>query len=248
MKLFNKKENTQPDPILQDSEQPVENSYGSKNSIKELVISVRDKSRELIKRPNKKENTQPDSMLRASEQPVKNSYGSKNNIKKLVISAMLVAIGVVLGRITSIPVFASGNTTMYIGFGPLPIMLICCMYGPIWGMTSACAWDLIGAILFPQGAFNPAFSVTAAIFGLVLGLFFMKPRKISFPYMLLACTVSQMLFSVILNTLLLVIFYSLPWQTLLLPRVVEQLVMIPLNTTLLMIIMRVLKKHGFIEV
>ncbi len=196
---------------------------------------------------NNKENTQPEPVIRDDEQPVKNSYDSKNNIKKLVISAMLVAVGVVLGRIVSIPVFALGTTTMYIGLGPLPIMLICCMYGPIWGMASACVWDLTGAILFPQGAFNPAFSVTAAIFGLVLGLFFMKPRKVSFLYMILACTVSQMLFSVILNTLLLFIFYSVPWQALLLPRAVEQLIMIPLNATLLMLIMRVLKNYGFIK-
>ena len=69
-------------------------------------------------------------------------HGSQ--IQRLTICAMLIALGVVLKGLLSVSVPAAftsfGVKSMNIGFGMLPILLLCVLYGPLYGMAGALAW------------------------------------------------------------------------------------------------------------
>ena len=86
--------------------------------------------------------------------------------KIMVTCALLVALQVILARFLSI------NTTfVVVNFSFLAVALAGILFGPLWGMAVGGASDLVGASLFPFGAFFPGFTLTAALVGLVYGAF-----------------------------------------------------------------------------
>lgn len=158
-------------------------------------------------------------------------------ILRLCVCAMLVAIGVVLSGLLSIPDFSLGNYTMKIGFGSLAPILAGVLYGPLYGGIVGGLVDLIQALLFPKGAFVPWFTVVAVLSGLIPGLFFIKRRRVpSFIRILLATFTGQVVCSVILNTLLIYLLYGSAFWVLLPKRLVNQAIMIPAYTVIIWVI------------
>ncbi len=98
---------------------------------------------------------------------------SKNKVKVLVNVALLVAMEVVLARFLSI------NTPIVrIGFGFVPIAICGMLYGPMMAGVAGAMSDIIGAVLFPTGAYFPGFTVSAALTGIVFGLFLYNRKGI----------------------------------------------------------------------
>jgi ECF transporter S component (folate family) len=88
-------------------------------------------------------------------------------VKKIVLSALLMAILIVLDRL--IP--AVSTTVMRISFGYVPVMLGATILGPDYTVAITVVADIIGATLFPMGAFYPGFTLSALLMGLIHGLF-----------------------------------------------------------------------------
>ena len=76
------------------------------------------------------------------------------NTKKLIVSAQLVALDVVLTRLLAI-----NTPLMKIGLGFAAVALCAVLYGPWWAALTAALGDLVGALLFPTGAFFPGFTL-----------------------------------------------------------------------------------------
>ena len=83
---------------------------------------------------------------------------AQKNTKIMVTCALLVALQVILARFLSI------NTTFV-------VVNFSFLAGPLWALAVGAGSDLIGAPLFPFGAFFPGFTVTAGLVGLIYGLF-----------------------------------------------------------------------------
>lgn len=167
--------------------------------------------------------------------------------QRLTICALLVALGVVFSRFLSIPVSLFGTYSLNIGFGMLPILLLCVLYGPIYGAIGATCWDLLGALLFPKGGFVIWFTLAATALGLVTGAFFASPeskmyirRPASFGRTFLAVVCGQFIYSVFLNTLLIHVLYGVPVMALLIPRLIENCIMVFVNTILVRALLRAL--------
>ena len=78
--------------------------------------------------------------------------------KKIILSGLLLAILIVFDRFISIK-------TMYlqISFSFLPIMLAAIILGPKYSTTIAALGDLIGALLWPFGAYFVGFTIADAL-------------------------------------------------------------------------------------
>ncbi len=163
-------------------------------------------------------------------------------IKKIAISALLVALGVVFSRFLSIPLTIGGSYSLNIGFGLLPIIVLCVLYGPVYGTIGALAWDLIGALLFPQGAFVIWFTLAAGVFGFVTGMLFIKNARPTIVRIAIATACGQLIYSVLLNSLLIHLLYSVPFMVLFVPRLIENAIMIVLNTALVSVLVLAIKK------
>lgn len=153
--------------------------------------------------------------------------------RTLTSMALLIALEIVLSRFLSI---SAWNTK--IGFAFVPVVIAAILLGPLYaGIVGALA-DFLGAILFPIGTYFPGFTLTAFLMGLCYGLFLYRSQ--SFPRILGAVAVHQLVLSLLLNTLWISLLYGSPFVPLLVSRLPQcailaavQLVVIPLIARLL---------------
>ena len=160
------------------------------------------------------------------------------NTKKLIVSAQLLALDVVLTRLLAI-----NTPLMKIGLGFAAVALCAILYGPWWAALVAALGDLVGALLFPTGAFFPGFTLTAACTGLIFGLCLCRRDK-SLLWPILAAALNVVLVSFLLNTAMISYISGTPYATLLKARAVQLAVMLPVQIAVLFFLSRstVIKK------
>ena len=149
----------------------------------------------------------------------KRSQKIKSNTVRIVTFGLLIALQVVLSRFLSINL-----QFLKIGFSFIPIMFAGYLYGASGGVIVALVSDLVGALLFPSGAFFPGFTATAALSGLIYGISF--SGKISTAKIAVGITSEQVICGLLLNTWWLSIMYGSSFKALLLTRVWQIVVMI----------------------
>lgn len=167
-------------------------------------------------------------------------------IKRITICALLVALGVIFSRFLSIPFTIGGSYGINLGFGMLPILLLCVLYGPVYGSLGAVLWDLIGAILFPNGAFVVWFTLAAGVLGLIVGAFFSSNEDVSPLRLAIAILCGQFAYSVFLNSTLISVLYGVPFMALLVPRLIENVIMVVINSILVYILVGIIKKANLL--
>ncbi len=168
----------------------------------------------------------------------------RQSTKRLVLCAMFTAIGVLLSGPLSIPAFPVGVYSLKIGFGVLPVILSGVLFGPLYGGIVGGLVDLLQALLFPKGAYVPWFTIVGVFFGFIPGLYFRRKQKPTLPRLFLAVGSGQVFGSVICNTILMVLLYGLPLGSILVLRLINQAVMIPIYTFLLYWLVPLLHKSG----
>lgn len=131
---------------------------------------------------------------------------------QLVLIAMLVAAQVVLSRFLSISLW-----NLRIGFSFVPVVLAAVLMGAIPAAVTAGIADVIGATLFPSGPFFPGFTLTAAVTGFLYGVFLHK--KQTTPRIVGAVLATELLCSILMNTIWISILYGTPYIALLPTRV-----------------------------
>lgn len=151
----------------------------------------------------------------------------KLDIRAMVQVALLIAIEIVLSRFCSI-----ATPVVKIGFGFVPIAVCGMLYGPLWAGVAGGSADLVGAVLFPIGAYFPGFTISAVLTGVIFGLLLHK-EKASWPRLALAVGVNCLGISLCLSTFWLTLLTGSPFLGLLPPRIVQNLIMIPIQFTVL---------------
>jgi ECF transporter S component (folate family) len=147
---------------------------------------------------------------------------SRFSPRAIVLIGMLTALNIVLSRFLSISVW-----NMKLGLGFIPVLLCAMMLGPLSAGLVGGLGDFLGAILFPIGAYFPGFTLTAFLMGMVFGLLLHKRRTL--PRMALAAAINQLGLSLLLNTLWISLLYSSPYLPLLVTRLAQSAVMLPLQ-------------------
>ena len=160
----------------------------------------------------------------------------ENKTKKLTVSALLIAADVVLTRLLAI-----NTPVMKIGLGFAAVALCALLYGPWWAAMTGALGDLLGALLFPTGAYFPGFTLTAACTGLIFGLLLRRgarpPRPIP------AAALNTVLISFLANTWMICLITGNPFRVMLAARAVQLAVMLPLQSLVLLW----LSRSGFIR-
>lgn len=159
----------------------------------------------------------------------------KNNTRMLVNVALLIALNVVFARLISISTWS-----FRISFTFVTVFLTAYLYGPVVSVTVAALGDLIGALLFPVGAFNPAFTITAALTGLVYGIFLYNNNN--FMKAMLAVILNQLVVSMLVNTYFISAIYNISFIKLLATRGPQSFVMLVVEFITIRLMERFLPK------
>ena len=144
----------------------------------------------------------------------------KFDTKMMVTAGLLIALQIILSRFLSINAW-----NLKIGFAFTAVFVAAYLYGPLFAAVVAAIADVVGAALFPSGAFFPGFTVTAILSGLLFGLLLYKkqtPGRIA-----ITVAIDQLVLGLLLNSYWLSILYGSPYVPLLATRAVQCLIMMP---------------------
>lgn len=135
---------------------------------------------------------------------------------RIVLMAMLAATQIVLSRFLSINLW-----NLKIGFAFVPIAMAGMLLGPVGAGLTGMVADIIGATLFPSGAFFPGFTLTAFITAFGYGFFLQKKQTMK--NILAAVLFSEIVGTILLNTLWISILYGAPFIAVMIPRLGQAL-------------------------
>lgn len=138
---------------------------------------------------------------------------TKERTLQMVIMALMVALIFIFSRFLGIT-----TDVVHIGFDFLPVLIVACLYGPLWAAATYMVGDLVCAIGMPFGMINPGLTVIAGIIGLVYGFIFYN-RNLSGKQLIIATLIAALVVSGIIKlfgtTLCLAVMYGTPyWPTL----------------------------------
>ena len=158
------------------------------------------------------------------------------DISVLTTTALLIAIATVLGFL-KIPV----NQLIELRFAYLPIAASGMLFGPAIGGIVGMLADILGYLVRPTGPFFPGFTISTAVSGIIFGAFFYK-KKLTVPRVIVANLVETVVVSLLLNTFNLMILYGNPFWAVLSAKLLKNAVMFPINTVLLLLVLRALDR------
>ena len=170
--------------------------------------------------------------------------------KKIILSALLLASFIILDRLVTI------NTQfLAINLSLLPIMIAAIILGPKYSIIIAALGDLIGALLWPFGAYFVGFTITSGITGLIFGLMLYKnPNKTNKLFWLKAILSNVLVYAlvnILLNSLCLHIMYGKAFIYYVGLRVSAQTIMLPIYIVLIIALEKalspIIKKYLYEE-
>ena len=167
----------------------------------------------------------------------------KNMTKRLCVIAVLTAMQIVLGRVAAINV----GSYLKISFGFIPIAVCGILAGPVWTVLMAIVCDILGALLFPSGAFYWGFSLVAAAGGLIYGLFLYRKNENILRCLLCTLTVA-VICNILLNTVFLIQIGAMVgpdnegFRAVMWTRVLKNVIQFPVNGLILFAVWKALKR------
>lgn len=161
----------------------------------------------------------------------------KIDTKRLTTISLLIALEIVLSRFCSISAW-----NLKIGFSFVPVVVAAILYGPLQAGIVGGVADFIGAILFPIGIYFPGFTLTAFLTGIIFGIFLHKEQN-SFRIGG-AVVLNQLGCSLLINSLWISILYTSPYLPLLSTRIVQCVILGPIQFIMISAMVRVLGYCG----
>ena len=158
----------------------------------------------------------------------------------LVTLALLIAINVVLARF-----FGIQTPIVQINFSFIPVVLAALLYGPLPAALVGAVGDVLGAVLFPAGAYFPGFTLTSALGGLIYGLCLYRPspkRGVRLARCFAAKGLVNLLCNLGLNTLWLTLTGGEAFFALLPLRAVKNLLLWPMESLLLFAVLETVRR------
>ncbi len=167
-----------------------------------------------------------------------------SKIKKIIIAGLLLATTIVLSRFLSIK-----TPIVVISFSFIPLMLSGILLGPWWTMMIAGLADLIGALLFPFGAYFVGYTITSLLTGFVYGLFLhRKDEKLNNKKfvlkLIISCLIVLIVCNGLINSLWIYITSKKAIMAILPTRLLKQIVMLPIEVVIMFFINLGLDKMG----
>ena len=155
--------------------------------------------------------------------------------KMMAVLSLLLALEVIIARFGTI----RPSESLKLSLDFVPIVVAAILFGTVPAVVMSVLADILGAFLFPVGPFFPGFTVTAALTGLIYGLLLHRSR--SFPTILAAVLLQQLICSLLINTFWLHLLYGLPYLPTMVARLIQCAVMAALQLVLIPLIVKTIQ-------
>ena len=169
---------------------------------------------------------------------IRESARDLKNTRVMVTCAMLLALEVALNATIAIYLSPSSRIT----FGFLAVAACAYLFGPTPAMLVATLSDVLVYLLHPTGFYFPGYTLTAALGGLVYGLFFYR-KNVGIVRILLAQAVISVFLNIALNSLWVVLTQGKALLAILPLRVTANAIGYPIYVALLFFLLLFLKRQ-----
>ena len=157
--------------------------------------------------------------------------------KTVVLCGLLAALAIVLSMVASIQL----GPYIKIGFSGLPNRIVEFLFGPAVGCLFGGALDLLKYVLKPDGPFFFGFTFNAMLSGLIYGTLLYR-RPVSIKRIVIAEFFVKLVINCGLNTLWISMLYGKGFIALLGPRVIKNVIMLPIDSFILFFALTYAKK------
>ena len=167
---------------------------------------------------------------------LKSSAGELKNASAVSVAGMLTAVSIVLSFYNLVI-----SNELQFSFSFLPLAAGGMLYGPVAGGMIGVISDILGYFVRPNGPFFPGFTLSALISGLMYG-FLLYKSPVSLKRIVIVSVLNTVIVNLFLTTLWLSMMYGNAFWALLAGRIVKMLIIFPVNTALLVVILKIAKR------
>lgn len=179
------------------------------------------------------------------------------NLRSLVMIAMLLALRLALGYVTTIRI----TPNIKIGFTIFPTTVLCMMFGPVAGGIAGGVADLVGYLLKPNGIFFPGYTLDCVVAGLIYGASFYRRERISLVRVFLTLLTVTVVVNLGMTTTWIAVQTALPgllslftdpqvafhdfgvkFLAILPARALKNFIMLPINTCLVYLVLQSVRR------
>ena len=168
---------------------------------------------------------------------MKQSLNELKSIRALTCCGMMAALAIALNYVASIDL----GQYIRIGFSGLPNQIVAYLFGPVTGAIFGGMLDIIKYLIKPTGPFFPGFTISAALGGLIYGLFLYR-KKLSVWRVIGAQFFVKVFVNIGLNTLWLKLLYDKAVLAILPGRILSNAIMLPIDTFIMFIILKMIDR------
>lgn len=161
---------------------------------------------------------------------------TKITVKLTVALAMLAAVSIICGKYLAI----SGGEVLRFSLENMPVIFAGIAFGPLAGAAVGAVADIVGCLMVGY-AINPLVTLGAAAIGLVAGITptVLKKTKIDQKFItVIAVALAHLVGSVLIKTVGLAVYYSMPLWALMLWRALNYLIVGAIDGTVIYLLMR----------
>ena len=169
------------------------------------------------------------------------SFQELKKLRTITGMALLLAISVIIDQFS-----LQLSPSLKVGFGFIVTGLAGMLYGPVCAGLMGGVGDIVRFIIKPTGTFFFGFTLNAILGGILSGLFFYK-NKVTVMRCVFSKTLANVVINILLNTLWLSILLGKGFFGMIGPRILKNLIALPIEVFLLWIVLRQLavffRKH-----
>ncbi len=175
--------------------------------------------------------------MKKMKQKFVDSYHELKNLNTLVLTALLIAIGIILGYYFSIQI----TDTIKIGISFVATQLTATLFGPVVGGIMGGVTDILKFIIKPTGAFFWGWTFNAMLGPVIYGMMLYK-QKLTFWRILLSKVVVAIVVNLFFGCLWSSMLYGKAFWVLVSSKVVQQVIQVPIQSAIFWMLVKALQK------
>lgn len=164
------------------------------------------------------------------------SYREFKKLKTIVITALLIAIGIILGQFS-----IRLTPTKTIGISFIATQLTATLFGPVVGGIMGGVADILKFIIKPSGTFLIGYTINAMLGPMIYGIMLYN-KKLTFWRILLSKAVVAVLINLFLGCYWQYLYFGAAFWALIPGKLVQQIIQVPIQSVIFYLVVVALKK------
>lgn len=166
----------------------------------------------------------------------KDSYKELKKLRTIVITALLIAIGIVLGQFS---IQVSQSTKIGISF--IATQMTANLFGPVVGGIMGGVADVLKFMIKPTGPFLIGYTISAILGPMIYGVMLYK-KPITLWRILLSKTVVAILINLFLGTFWTHHYFGVAFWAAIPGKLLQQVIQVPIQSIIYYLVMKTLKE------